>query len=184
MSSTDKMAVEIDSVKIVLVGLDNSGKTSIVLSLQKGTNLLSYCVLKPTAGVNIVNVEQEDKKFNIWDLGGQEMYRDKYLKDLDKQFVGANKILFVIDVQDVNRYENALEYLDQIMKYITENNIKVDFSIFLHKFDPGIENQKNFSEKAIATNLLDKIKKIMPKNFKYNVFKTTIYTIFQKQLLL
>ena len=46
--------------KILIMGLDNSGKTSILLSLRKDTNLLSYCALKPTLGIDIKKFDTED----------------------------------------------------------------------------------------------------------------------------
>ncbi|MHA1130339.1 MAG: ADP-ribosylation factor-like protein [Candidatus Helarchaeota archaeon] len=66
------MATDSDktSTKIVIMGLDNSGKTSIVLSLSKDTNLLSYFSLKPTQGINISTLEENGLRFVIWDFGG------------------------------------------------------------------------------------------------------------------
>ena len=39
--------------KILIMGLDNSGKTSILISLSKDSNILSYCSIKPTIGCDI-----------------------------------------------------------------------------------------------------------------------------------
>ena len=115
------------------MGLDNSGKTSILLSLQKKVNLLSYYSLKPTPGVNIVTIEKQDTRFHIWELGGQQQYRDEYLQNLEKYIQEANKFIYVIDVQDTNRYEMALQYFTDIFKLIKQGNRKkLQLSIFLH----------------------------------------------------
>jgi len=167
--------------KIVLLGLDNCGKTSILLSLTRNTNLLSFYSLKPTAGVSIVNYsDSEGPTFNIWDLGGQEKYRQEYLSKLD-QYLEADKIIFVIDIQDYERYDLALSYLNEIVKAIQEKKKPIDLSIFLHKFDPGLEQQANFTDESIRMNLLDRIQEIFPADYQYEIFKTTIYTVFQKK---
>ena len=184
MDETEESDLDLKHAKILLLGLDNAGKTSILLSLRKNTNLLSYIALKPTAGLNIVNLEEGDKIYNIWDFGGQERYRKEYLKNLKKYFDQVDKIIFVIDVQDIDRYELALEYIKDIVEYIKNKGIKVDFSVFFHKFDPNLEKLDQFTEKVISTKLISKIKNIMPSKFNYKIFKTTIFTVFQKQLIL
>jgi small GTP-binding protein len=166
--------------KIILIGLDNSGKTSILLSLTRNSNLLSYYSLKPTTGLNIVNYNDSDAIFNIWDFGGQEQYRKEYLKKLD-QYLDADKIIFVIDIQDTDRYELALSYLAEVVKALLQKNLRIEFSLFLHKFDPGLERQINFSDERIQLNLISKIQKFFPADYPFDVFKTTIYTVFQKK---
>ncbi len=169
--------------KIVIVGLDNSGKTSIILSLQKNTNILSYYSLKPTSGLDIVKIEDEVAKFSIWELGGQEKYRRNYLRDIGKYTSGADKIIFVIDVQDIPRYQIALQYLEEIVMQLKQDKNYPEISVFLHKFDPGLEEIKNFTSDTISSRLLNRINNIIPSEFDYKIFKTTIYTVFQKTLL-
>lgn len=167
--------------KIVLVGLDNAGKTSILLSLQGNSNLLSFLTLKPTQGVNIQNIRDRGTSFNLWDLGGQEQYRRDYVEDLERYFNDVNKIIFVIDVQDTKRYEIALDYLKMMVSHIVNNEIQADISIFLHKFDPDLEKNPNYADSKIRSELLDKIKVIFPAKRSYSLFKTSIFTVFQKR---
>ncbi|MFX0134223.1 MAG: ADP-ribosylation factor-like protein [Candidatus Hodarchaeota archaeon] len=169
--------------KILIMGLENSGKTSIVLSLTRETNLLSYCSLGPTVRINRVNFEEANTPFTIWDFGGQEQFRKEYLENLDKHFVGMDKLIYVIDIQDTAKYNLALQYLEKIVKFMQNINNKFELSIFLHKFDPGLEKLDQYSNRMINSNLIDKINKIIPSELNYNIFKTTIYTIFQKVLI-
>lgn len=134
------------------MGLDKAGKTSILLSLEKNTNLLSYCSLKPTPGINIVNLEDINSQFSIWDFGGQAQYRADYLENMDKYITGVDKIIFVLDVQDIERYELALQYLKDIVDCIKINEQNIDFSVFLHKFDPNLENLINLPIKRFLQN--------------------------------
>jgi small GTP-binding protein len=167
--------------KIVIMGLDNSGKTSILLSLQKNTNLLSYFALKPTQGLNVIKVEDEIAQFSIWELGGQKKYRNDYLQDLPKYTNAADRIIFVIDVQDIARYELALTYLANIFTQIEKESFEL--CIFLHKFDPGLEAIEKFSTEQLSNTLLKRINSIIPADYNFKIFKTTIFTVFQKTLL-
>ena len=167
--------------KILILGLDNSGKTSVLLSLTKTTNLLSYFSLKPTKGIQIENIEDGNTKFSIWDFGGQERYRKDYLKNMTKYTPGADEIIYVIDVQDTRRYEEAIEYLQKILDSIGKPDQKITLSIFLHKLDPPITMLDRYSDKQIATKLVAKIFAIIPTtDYICNFFKTSIYTVFQK----
>ncbi len=172
--------LELASKKFLIMGLENAGKTSIVLSLQRNTNLLSYCSLSPTKGRTIVNFQQRDTLFNIWDFGGQEQYRKDYLLHLDEYLTDVDKIFFVIDVQDTKNYGKALQYLQKIVEYLEKNEMHVELSIFLHKFDPYLEDLPDFSEERLSQNLFSKLKQIIPSNLPCAIFKTTIYTVFQK----
>ncbi|MFX1293747.1 MAG: ADP-ribosylation factor-like protein [Promethearchaeota archaeon] len=178
-----KLNLNEKSKKILIIGLDNSGKTSIVLSLQRNINLLSYYSLKPTRGIDIINFENHGMKLNIWDFGGQAEYRENYLKQLNKYYKGLDKIIFVIDVQDIERYEIALDYLKKIVNALKKHKNNVNFSIFLHKFDPNLEKLENFTDKHLSLHLISKIKQIIPPEVPYQMFKTTIFTIFQKRPL-
>lgn len=165
--------------KILLMGLDNGGKSSILLSLTRDIDLSHYSP-KPTMGIEIVNHTIDNTTFHIWDFSGQKQFRDQHLRDLDKNIGGTDKIIYVIDVQDINRYELTLEYLKKIVNYVTDHNLDIEFSIFIHKWDPNIEKKDNFNENLVQTKLIDKIKDIFS-DYPSKLFKTSIYTVFRKQ---
>jgi len=175
---------KLDYRKIIFMGLDNAGKTSIILTLMKGTNLLTYYSLKPTPGLEIQKIENELGNYNIWDFGGQEKYRYTYLDDIGTYFEGIDRFLFVIDVQDEARYGLALEYLKSIVSAI-KSQVKgkqlftIKFSVFLHKFDPILEMSPSFN-KNVDNGLTLKVKKIIPSKSKCSIYKTTIFTLFKK----
>ncbi len=161
--------------KILFLGLQNSGKTSIILSLQKKANLLTYFSLKPTKGIKISEFEDSNMNFIVWDFGGQAEYRDEYLTKFHEYIDKTNKIFYVIDVQDKLLYDTSLKYLKRILAILQKERLDHEFSIFLHKFDPDFEpNETQIS------NLIEQIKSIVPKNFEISLFKTTIFTVFRK----
>lgn len=60
--------------KIVFVGLDNAGKTTIVYRLSLG----QVVATTPTIGSNVEEFTHGNVKFLVWDVGGQESLRDTW----------------------------------------------------------------------------------------------------------
>ena len=169
--------------KIVLMGLDNSGKTSIVLCLKGVKNLSSFSAITPTRGFEINKFRALSSEFNIWDFGGQEKFREDYFKNFEDHIKGASKLIYVIDIQDRERYDISLEYLSEIIKLLRKSKINIDFSLFLHKFDPDMEIIKKEIKEEVIKTLIKQIEDLIPLNFPYQMFKTSIYTVFQKSIV-
>ena len=180
------MSVRRGFTKIVIMGLDNAGKTSILLMMKKETNLLTFLTLKPTIGLNQETYDENDGEFGVWDFGGQQQYRVANLRNLDKHLPGTNTFIYVIDVQDYARYKLALEYLEDIMREIMEMaDITPEISIFFHKYDLKLDQIDEFKDidKKVRTELIEEVKKIIPERYKLRVFRTTIYTVFDKMAM-
>ena len=102
-----------EAKKILLLGLDNAGKTSIVnLVIKKISNVVS---ITPTKGLNWSEAEIFGQKIVLHDLGGQKKYRKKYIEN-QTYFESTDAMIFVIDLQDRERYDTALEYFDKALK--------------------------------------------------------------------
>ena len=166
--------------KVLLMGLDNSGKTSIVLCLMGVKNLSSFSSLNPTRGVKINKFQALGSEYSIWDFGGQEQFRDGYLNDFQTHIKGTKKFIYVLDIQDWKRYDISLEYLGRILDRLRKHKITIDFSIFLHKYDPDLEFINSKFDESVISDLIRNIKKLIPYDFAYQIYKTSIYTVFQK----
>jgi GTPase SAR1 family protein len=168
------------SKKVVLMGLDNSGKSSIVLSLEGVKNLQAFSNMNPTRDFQISKFSLMDTDFRIWDFGGQEQYRKDHLLNFKDNIKETDKFIFILDVQDVARYDLALDYLRKVSQLLIKHDIKVEFSIFLHKYDPDlcITNPEITEDKI--KGIIKKIDAIMKEKLEYDLFKTTIYATFQK----
>lgn len=120
--------------KILLVGLDNAGKTSIVnLVVKKMTDALATV---PTKSVDRSEIVILGQQVLIHDLGGQQKYRKKYVeKGGIAYFEGTDVLIYVIDLQDRDRYDLALDYFDKALASINQLNLKPKLYLFLHKFD-------------------------------------------------
>ncbi|MHA2180532.1 MAG: ADP-ribosylation factor-like protein [Promethearchaeota archaeon] len=168
--------------KILMIGLDNSGKTSISKCLQGIKNLSAFNSIVPTRDPEIEDFEALNSRYVIWDLSGQETYREEYLDQTSKFFGDTSKIIYVIDIQDVKRYEIALEYMEKVIRSV-DNNKDIDFSIFLHKYDPDLKFDQKLNENIID-KLIKRIKEKISPNFNFSLHKTSIYAIFEKSTII
>ena len=132
--------------KIVLIGLDFAGKTSILKILEGSYSNLDQ--LTPTVGTDRTN--WEILGFNVinWDLGGQKQFREKYMANFEQILDESNLIIFVIDMQDDNRFNEAGSYFDDALHALDHLGIKCPIILCLHKVDPDI-----LSDAFMITNL-------------------------------
>jgi len=61
--------------RIILVGLDAAGKTTILYKLNLGETVHTI----PTVGFNVETVHYKNIEFDCWDIGGQNKVLDKSL---------------------------------------------------------------------------------------------------------
>ncbi|OLS14041.1 MAG: ADP-ribosylation factor-like 1 [Promethearchaeota archaeon CR_4] len=144
--------------KIILAGLDNAGKTSLLSVLQN-----KYSVIKnllPTRGLSRETLEFFGMSLTAWDLGGQIAYREKlYFQKPELFFSDADLIIFVIDIQDNKRYDDALDYFESIIKAINKLDEHPLFLITFNKFDPDLkENDEFIKNKGALIAEITKIK--------------------------
>ncbi|MBD3256639.1 MAG: hypothetical protein GF383_16215 [Candidatus Lokiarchaeota archaeon] len=171
-----------DIMKIVIAGLNDVGKTSIVMSLSGRINLLDFLSIEPTKSAEISNIYLDHTKYNIWDLGGQSQYRNDYIENFNEYFKGAQKLIYVIDVQGIDKYDLAIDYLQKILAKLRENEITISTDIFLHKFDPNLFEMHPEVPEEKVDELLNTLNYIMAKeDHFYQIFETTIYTTFEKK---
>jgi ADP-ribosylation factor-like protein 1 len=58
-------------VRVLILGLDNAGKTTILYRLQVDEPVTTV----PTIGFNVETLQYKNIKFQVWDLGGQSSIR-------------------------------------------------------------------------------------------------------------
>lgn len=83
------------NARLVLIGLDAAGKSSILYKLKFGETVSSL----PTIGFNVETVDFKNMKFTIWDIGGQKKIRMMWQHYYDNQ----SGIIFAIDSSDKDR---------------------------------------------------------------------------------
>merc|ERR1712232_1125051 len=93
--------------RIVMVGLDAAGKTTVLYNLKLGEVLTTT----PTIGFNVEEVEYKNISFQVWDIGGQ----DRIHKLWRHYYSGSHGAIFVIDSRDRDRIEDAREELAKML---------------------------------------------------------------------
>ena len=78
--------------KIIIVGMNNAGKTTILYKLA----LDEVIVTEPTIGSNVEEVQHNNLKLQVWDLGGQENLRAAW----DAYYANTHAVIFVLDSAD------------------------------------------------------------------------------------
>lgn len=95
--------------RVLLLGLDNAGKTCILYKVKLNENV---CTI-PTIGFNVETVEpRKGLSFTVWDVGGQEKIRPLWRH----YFSGTNGLIFVVDSNDPERLKDAAYELRTIME--------------------------------------------------------------------
>lgn len=88
-------------VKVFLFGLDEAGKTSLIRRIKIGEYNDNY--FSPTRKFNIDYVQEKRGLLALWDMPGQQAFREKWLIGLQE----SNITIFMIDVANQLRFEEA-----------------------------------------------------------------------------
>uniref|UniRef100_A0A7S2XAV3 ADP-ribosylation factor n=1 Tax=Lotharella oceanica TaxID=641309 RepID=A0A7S2XAV3_9EUKA len=96
-------------VRVVMIGLDAAGKTTVLYKLQLGE--VVYTI--PTIGFHVETVEHKSLDFQVWDIGGQEKIRPLWRH----YYANTDGIVFVVDSNDQERLDVAREELETTLAF-------------------------------------------------------------------
>ena len=114
-------------MRILMLGLDAAGKTTILYKLKLGQSVNTI----PTVGFNVETVTYKNVKFNVWvsplfrqgsssgpkinfinqDVGGQDKIRPLWRH----YYTGTQGLIFVVDCADRDRIDEARQELHRII---------------------------------------------------------------------
>ncbi|KAK2880082.1 hypothetical protein FQN49_000596 [Arthroderma sp. PD_2] len=103
----DKLWFGKKEMRILMVGLDAAGKTTILYKLKLGEIVTTI----PTIGFNVETVEYKNIQFTVWDVGGQDKIRPLWRH----YFQNTQGIIFVVDSNDRDRVVEAREELQKML---------------------------------------------------------------------
>ncbi|EGV60715.1 ARF/SAR superfamily protein [Yamadazyma tenuis ATCC 10573] len=108
-------------LRVLVLGLDNAGKTTIVKQwLHEDITEVS-----PTMGFNISTITHGGYTLNIWDVGGQSSLRPFWGNYFEK----TNIIIWVVDCLAVERIKESFEELEH--KILTQNKVGSDVALLI-----------------------------------------------------
>ncbi|KAK4983951.1 hypothetical protein LTR66_002902 [Elasticomyces elasticus] len=140
-------------MRILMLGLDNAGKTTIVKRIMNE----DVSSVSPTLGFIIKTIEYDGYQLNIWDVGGQKTLRTYWKNYFEK----TDTLIWVVDATDRERLDDCRLELKGLL--LEERLSGASLLVFKNKSDvPG-----SMTEDNVRTGLqLDSIKthkwKIMP----------------------
>ena len=114
---------------VVVVGLDNSGKSTVLNQLKPEESKVHDIV--PTIGFNVEKFKVRSLEVTAFDMSGQGRYRDlwkAYYKD-------CHGIIFVIDSSDKLRMVVAKDELDDMLNCDEIKNRRIPILFFANKMD-------------------------------------------------
>lgn len=95
-------------VRILILGLDGAGKTTILYRLQMGEVVSTV----PTLGFNVETLTYKNLKFNVWDCGGQTSLRRYWVL----YYAETRAVVFVVDSTDKDRISTCAEELHMLLR--------------------------------------------------------------------
>jgi len=177
----DSVELEKKEQKVVVVGLDNAGKTAILSKFGGGLGIGDLANLKPTKGVDrqtIGGSSASSLDLIVWDLGGQLEYRKKYLEHPEQYFLQMDLLIYVVDIQEYERYEESLRYFKEVLDIIVTLEENPYVLIFLHKFDPDIAQDPQIQLRVeMMKDVMKETFRRTDYEFDYEIYLTSIFSL-------
>jgi len=99
--------------RILMVGLDAAGKTTVLYKLKLGEVVTTI----PTIGFNVETVQYKKISFTVWDVGGQDRIRPLWRH----YYANTQGLIYVVDSNDSERVDEAAL---ELMKIVKENELR------------------------------------------------------------
>ncbi|XP_045164808.1 ADP-ribosylation factor-like protein 6 [Mercenaria mercenaria] len=114
---------------IIVIGLDNSGKTSILNHLKKEEQRSIDIV--PTVGFNVEKLKADSLTITAFDMSGQGRYRNLW----EQYYRDCQGIIFVVDSSDKLRMVVARDELESVLQHPDMAKRRVPVLFFANKMD-------------------------------------------------
>jgi len=121
-------------MRILMVGLDAAGKTTILYKLKLGEIVTTI----PTIGFNVETVEYKNINFTVWDVGGQDKIRPLWRH----YFQNTQGLIFVVDSNDRERINEAH---DELNKMLNEDELR-DAAVLVFANKQDLPNAMSVAE--------------------------------------
>ena len=72
---------------------------------------------------------------------------------------------------------NCIKILNELIK----RNIKPKITVFIHKYDPDLKEIRPDITPEKVDDLINEIKNRIPKTYFFEIYKTTIFTVLNKE---
>eukprot|EP00700_Malawimonas_jakobiformis_P003614 EC726461.1.p1 GENE.EC726461.1~~EC726461.1.p1 ORF type:complete len:194 (+),score=45.01 EC726461.1:95-676(+) len=97
-----------EEMELTLVGLQNSGKTTLVNVISTGEFQEDQI---PTVGFNMRKVSKGNVQIKMWDIGGQPRFRAMW----ERYCRGVTAIVYCVDAADLEKIESSKKELFELL---------------------------------------------------------------------
>ena len=107
-------------MRILMVGLDAAGKTTILYKFKLGEVVTTI----PTIGFNVETVSYKNINFTVWDVGGQDKIRPLWRH----YYQNTQGVIFVVDSNDRDRIDDSKDYehsaKEELQRMLAEDELR------------------------------------------------------------
>jgi len=149
-----------NETRILVLGLDNAGKTTILYKLH----LNDVVKTVPTIGFNMETVTCKNIKLQVWDLGGQTSIRPYWRS----YYPNTSAVIYVVDSVDKERIATAKQ---ELMLILEEEELKgVPVMI--------LANKQDLTDAMSETEISENLGLTSIKSRQWSIFKCSAYSGF------
>eukprot|EP00826_Nyctotherus_ovalis_P028373 TRINITY_DN2241_c0_g1_i4.p8 TRINITY_DN2241_c0_g1~~TRINITY_DN2241_c0_g1_i4.p8 ORF type:complete len:175 (+),score=56.46 TRINITY_DN2241_c0_g1_i4:3420-3944(+) len=143
--------------KIIIVGLDNSGKTTLINCLKAKKTL----DIVPTPGFGVEKFKKNKINFTVFDMSGQSKYRTLW----EQYYEEAEAVIFLVDSSDKFRVPIARNELDLLLSHKAIATRTVPILFYANKMDvPGSLTESEVSKEMSLELIKDRSWNIFASN--------------------
>jgi ADP-ribosylation factor-like protein 6 len=174
-TSLKKLFSKSEKVCVLVVGLDNSGKSTIINYLKPDKR--KSVDIAPTIGFSVDEFDILGMRVTCFDMSGQGKYRDLW----ENYYSQVDAIIFVLDASDKLRLAVAREELSILLEKISQHKNSSGFELqsinknFTVLF---MANKMDLAESASAVDCADilDLENLLPENVQWCINATNAIT--------
>ena len=168
--------------KVIVLGLSQSGKTSIRQVIFEGFAPESTALNPATVRINRKLFNLAGGGINLLDIGGQTNYLNEIFEQYkERTFTDVKAAIFVVDVSDAANIMRSKYYFDLTIKSMNSISKKSRVYIFAHKMDVVPLNKRESMVESIG-GIFEIEKYDNVSMYGTSIFDETIWDAMQKVL--
>ncbi|KAH0791419.1 GTP-binding protein SAR1b-like isoform X2 [Histomonas meleagridis] len=117
MSFFEWLGLKNKSGKLLFLGLDDAGKTTLMQMLKTG----KFMQYDQTKTYTVENLTIEKISFSAYDLGGHEIARESW----EQYYMDVSAIVFIVDAANPARFAEAKAEFDKLLSNETIRNTPI-----------------------------------------------------------
>lgn len=172
-----KQKLKDKEIRCLILGLDNSGKSTIVNKILPEGERAKNNEITPTIGFQIQSIEISNHLITIWDIGGQNTLRPFW----DNYFDKTDVLIWCIDSNVAIRFDESINELKNLIERDSDRiGYDCPIIVVLNKIDllrsDSISEQKAVDKISKLSQEIKTVLKIDENNTKYKFIQSSAIT--------